>query len=130
MDITEDDFIYTLTGLTDNIWSVGTGQIRCLNPAGINVMKDREGRLSDSVNFADEGNLKNDAGYPAYQFHQAVCGRRRFVYALDSTFGHIFIYDEQGQSIAVSAADTGQETKWVPLSGRSPRRRITVGYTS
>ncbi len=108
MDITEDDFIYTLTGLTDNIWSVGTGQIRCLNPAGINVMKDREGRLSDSVNFADEGNLKNDAGhYRLTNFTKLCVDEDGFVYALDSTFGHIFIYDEQGQSIAVFGGGHG-----------------------
>lgn len=102
MDMDENDFIYTLTGLTDSIWDVGTGQIRRLNPAGINIYKDSEGNGSDTINFADESDYRNEMGHPIMTSFKKLCvDDDGFIYAIDSTYGHIFVYDNKCNSFAV-----------------------------
>ena len=109
MDIDDSDFIYTLTGLTDSIWDVGTGQIRRLNPAGNNILKDKNGENSDSLNFADESKLLNDSGHPVLTSFSKLCvDSDGFVYAVDTTYGHIFIYDNMCNSFAVFGGGFGE----------------------
>ncbi len=108
MDIDKSGFIYTLTGLTDSIWSVGTGQIRRLNPAGINIFKDSEGTSSDTLNFADESNYKNEMGHPIMTSFKKLCvDDDGFVYAVDTTYGHVFVYDNKCNSFAVFGGGFG-----------------------
>lgn len=108
MDIDDNDFIYTLTGLTDSIWDVGTGQIRRLNPAGNNILKDKNGLSSDTLNFADESDLLNDSGHPVLTSFSKLCvDSDGFVYAVDTTYGHIFIYDNMCNSFAVFGGGFG-----------------------
>lgn len=108
MDIDSNDFIYTLTGLTDSIWTVGTGQIRRLNPAGNNILKNKEGVGSDDLNFADESDFNNDSGHPVLTSFNKLCvDSDGFVYAVDTTHGHIFVYDEQCNSFAVFGGGYG-----------------------
>ncbi len=108
MDIDENDFIYTLTGLTDSIWDVGTGQIRRLNPAGINILKDNVGTGSDTLNFADESDYRNDMGHPIMTSFKKLCvDDSGFVYAVDTTYGHIFVYDNKCNSFAVFGGGFG-----------------------
>ncbi|MBQ3546905.1 MAG: YIP1 family protein [Clostridia bacterium] len=108
MDIDKSGFIYTLTGLTDSIWDVGTGQIRRLNPAGINILKDSEGDGSDTMNFADESDYRNDMGHPIMTNFKKLCvDDDGFVYAVDTTYGHIFVYDNKCNSFAVFGGGFG-----------------------
>lgn len=108
MDIDNSDFIYTLTGLTDSIWDVGTGQIRRLNPAGNNILKNKNGENSDGLNFADETSLLNDSGHPVMTSFSKLCvDSEGFVYAVDITYGHIFIYDNMCNSFAVFGGGFG-----------------------
>lgn len=108
MDIDDSDFIYTLTGLTDSIWDVGTGQIRRLNPAGNNILKDKNGISSDALNFADESDYKNDSGHPVLTSFNKLCvDSDGFVYAVDTTYGHIFVYDNMCNSFAVFGGGFG-----------------------
>jgi len=108
MDIDKSGFIYTLTGLTDSIWDVGTGQIRQLNPAGINILKDNEGQGSDGLNFADESDYRNDMGHPIMTSFKKLCvDDDGFVYAIDTTYGHIFVYDNKCNSFAVFGGGYG-----------------------
>lgn len=108
MDIDGSDFIYTLTGLTDSIWDVGTGQIRRLNPAGNNILKDKNGISSDTINFADESDYKNDSGHPYLTSFNKLCvDSDGFVYAVDTTYGHIFVYDNMCNSFAVFGGGFG-----------------------
>lgn len=108
MDIDDSDFIYTLTGLTDSIWDVGKGQIRRLNPAGMNILKNPQGVASDTLNFADESNYKNDWGHPVMTSFSKLCvDDDGFVYAADTTFGHVFIYDNKCNSFAVFGGGFG-----------------------
>lgn len=109
MDIDDSDFIYTLTGLTDSIWDVGTGQIRRLNPAGNNILKDKNGQFSDALNFADESDYRNDDGHPIMTSFNRLCvDSDGFIYAVDITHGHIFIYDNMCNSFAVFGGGFGE----------------------
>lgn len=109
MDIDDSDFIYTLTGLTDSIWDVGTGQIRRLNPAGNNILKDKNGDYSDALNFADESDHRNDSGHPILTSFNKLCvDSEGFVYAIDITRGHIFVYDDKCNSFAVFGGGYGE----------------------
>ncbi len=108
MDIDDSDFIYTLTGLTDSIWDVGTGQIRRLNPAGNNILKDKNGVNSDALNFADESELLNDSNHPVLTSFSKLCvDSEGFIYAVDTTYGHIFVYDNKCNSFAVFGGGFG-----------------------
>ena len=108
MDIDENDFIYTLTGLTDSIWDVGTGQIRRLNPAGINILKDKNGVASDTLNFADESDYRDDTDHPIMTSFSKLCvDDDGFVYAVENTYGHIFVYDNMCNSFAVFGGGFG-----------------------
>ena len=112
MDIDDSDFIYTLTGLTDSIWDAGTGQIRRLNPAGNNILKDKNGISSDTLNFADESDYKNDSGHPVLTSFNKLCvDSDGFVYAVDTTYGHVFIYDNMCNSFAVFGGGFGAGTQ-------------------
>jgi hypothetical protein len=84
MDIDDSNFIYTLTGLTDSIWDVGTGQIRRLNPAGNNILKDKNGNNSDTLNFADESDYRDDSDHPIMTSFNKLCvDSDGFIYAVD-----------------------------------------------
>lgn len=108
MDIDDSNFIYTLTGLTDSIWDVGTGQIRRLNPAGNNILKDKNGDNSDTLNFADESDYKDDSDHPIMtNFNKLCVDSDGFVYAVDINYGHVFIYDNLCNSFAVFGGGFG-----------------------
>lgn len=107
MAIDNDDFIYSLTGLTE-ITDVGSGQIRRLNPAGKNIYKGNGGTSSDELNFADEGYFLDDAGRQKLTSFTKLCtDENGFIYALDATFGHVFIYDRMCNCMAVFGGGSG-----------------------
>ncbi len=102
MDIDQSDFIYTLTGKTENIYSSGTGHIRRLNPAGSNIYKNSSGKGSESLDFTDAGDFKTEVLMPYLTDFKKLCvDKNDFVYAVDAQFGHIFIYDSQCNNIGV-----------------------------
>ena len=82
MAIDERGFVYTATGNTGE--DDQKGQIKKLNPAGMNILD------SDSVNFAD-------VGYGIYKNKQDISGididEEGYIYVSDSTYGRIFVYD-------------------------------------
>ena len=109
MDIDENDFIYTLTGLTDSIWDAGTGQIRRLNPGGNNILKNPQGVASDTLDFSDESDFKNDNGHPVLTNFKKLCvDNDGFVYTIDATHGHVFVYDNKCNSVAVFGGGYGE----------------------
>ncbi len=108
MDIDDSNFIYTLTGLTDSIWDVGTGQIRRLNPAGNNILRDKNGINSDTLNFADESDYRDDSDHPIMTSFNKLCvDSDGFIYAVDITYGHVFVYDNLCNSFAVFGGGFG-----------------------
>lgn len=90
----ENGLLYTTTGSL-SVSGIQSGQIRCLGPTGINVMKYRSGRdvvNSDSYNFADDGQAKLPVGYRTQDF-VSIDIQNGYIYALDQTYGRIFVYN-------------------------------------
>lgn len=81
----KDGYIYTITGRTSN--STQSGQIKRLNAAGSNILVNSE------INFADEGLLTLLKSPVAQDLLSLAVDDEGFVYALDSSFGKIFVYD-------------------------------------
>lgn len=91
LHVDKKDFIYTTTGNTaKSKYEEQTGQIRKLSPGGSNVIE------SDGVNFADQG---------YYKYSQDILGiavdEDGFIYALDSAYGHIFVYASDANLLGV-----------------------------
>lgn len=89
--IDSKDFVYTATGNTSEEDSnKQVGQIRKLSPGGKDVLK------SDSLNYGDEN---------IGRFEQDILGVSvsddGFIYALDSAYGHIFVYDQNSSLLGV-----------------------------
>lgn len=86
--IDSNDFVYTSTGFTDvNDMS---GQIKKLSPGdGSNILD------SESVNFVDEGtNWTYNVGVMLRQDLGSIAvDKNGFIYALDTAYGKVFIYD-------------------------------------
>lgn len=86
--VDKDNFVYTATGYTD---ANQKGQIKKLNPGGgSNVLN------SDSVNFTDtDVNTSFNLGK---SFNQDILSvdvdENGLIYALDSGYGRVFIYDQ------------------------------------
>ena len=93
----KNDFIFTVTGLTG---SSQKGQIRKLSPGGKNVLN------SDNLNFADNYTKK---------YKQDLLGiavdNNGYIYALDSAYGHIFVYDQNKNLLGVFGCGTREGTQ-------------------
>ena len=100
--ITDDDFVYTATD------DPNSGQIKKLNPgAGNNILG------SDGVRFIDDGvNRTFNLGEP---LTQRIIGlevdSEEFMYALDSAYGRIFVYDAECRMITAFGGGMGNGTQ-------------------
>ena len=108
----EDGLLYTTTG---SLSSNGTqkGQIRCLGPGGTNVMKSRIGRDavdSDSFNFADEGVASLAVGQRVQNF-VSLDIENGYIYALDQTYGRVFVYSTDCELLTVMGGGVKQGTQ-------------------
>ncbi len=103
--ISESGFIYTSNGYTDDYSR--KGQIRKLSPgSGGNILD------SDSVNFVDHtiSNVKNK-NFNRQDLRDIEVDSNGFIYALDSTHGKIFIYDDECRNISVFGGGYGEGTQ-------------------
>ncbi len=96
--VDKNDFIYTTTGNTaKDKRTAQTGQIRKLNPGGIDVLN------SDDINFGDP---------PTGDYSQDILSvdidDDGYIYALDSSYGHIFVYDQYNNTMGVFGCGTRQ----------------------
>lgn len=97
-----DGLMYTTTGSTTN-YATQYGQIRALGPSGINVLKYKVGRRStsaDTYNFADEGVAKLSVGGRTQNF-VSIAVKDGFIYALDQTYGKVYIYNTNCELLTV-----------------------------
>lgn len=98
--VDSNDFIYTVTGRsgTENIQH---GQICILNPGGKDILD------ASDVNFADYaiGSLRRD---PQIQDLSSIAvDNSGFFYALDTTYGRVFCYDEECSLLSVFGGSFG-----------------------
>ena len=102
MCIDETGLLYTTTGAVSSQGSQ-TGQIRCLGPSGVNVLKSRTGRSSASAedyNFADEGLASLAVGKRTQNFI-SIDISNGYIYALDQTYGKVFVYTDNCELLTV-----------------------------
>lgn len=89
-----EDFAYTCTGITADESSVG--QIRMLSPGGTNILDKNFGSSvvdSGSFNFAEfDVAVRRDEDV-RQNFTGIAVDDLGFIYALDSTYGLIYVYD-------------------------------------
>ena len=98
VDITVDkeDFIYTSNGYTNNNTDSRKVMIRRLSPGtGENILK-----LDDSQIFGDVKLLSTDDMHKQ-DFCDIEVDDQGYMYALDSRYGKIFIYDSLGRVVSV-----------------------------
>lgn len=110
MVLDDNNFLYTITGRTD-AWSVTNGQIRRMNPSGKNVLKTYTGENASSFDFGDISNLRIDKTSQKVETNfVGICiDEMGFIYALDSNFGHIFIYDSKANPLCIFGGNTGKQ---------------------
>ena len=93
--IDNNDFVYTCTGITSS--SNTSGQIRMLSPGGTNILYRRRynGVRTGSGSFTfGETDYAKRLNAKIYQdFESIQVDGRGFIYALDITYGLIYIYD-------------------------------------
>ena len=111
MAVDESNFLYTITGQT-SAWSVNAGQIRRMNSKGKNILKTYTGKSASSFDFGDESEVRIDKSsqYKETNFEKLCIDDMGFVYALDSTFGHIFIYDSESNPLGIFGGGTGKQS--------------------
>ena len=100
--IDSDDFVYTCNGYTEKYSR--SGQIRKLSPgSGSNIYG------SDDRNFVDEKTNESYAdGAMAKQNLMSVkVDKNGFVYALESAYGRVFMYDKNGRVMTAFGGGMG-----------------------
>ncbi len=95
VSLDSDGFITACTGKTED-WNNSSGQIRKLSPTGVNILKKKnlDGSTSsaDSYNFL-ENTVVTKFGSARMQSFVSIECDGNFIYALDRTYGVIYIYD-------------------------------------
>lgn len=106
VDITidKDGFVYTCNGYTDNSTASRNAQIRRLSPgAGTNI-------LNSEVNFTDTEIMWID-NFSKQDICDIEVDSNGFIYALESQFDKLFIYDEQCRVLNVFGGGMGAATQ-------------------
>lgn len=96
LDVGKDNFIYTATGRTT---ANATGQIKVLNPAGMDVSgaSDLDFQDPEYVHYAND--WKN-------QDLSQLAADEDFIYVLDSGNGKVYLYDVAGNLLGVFGGGT------------------------
>lgn len=104
----EADMLYTVSSNGDS----NVGQIRKLSPTGNNVLTYSGGISSqnaDNINFGEEEMYEDIQGNTVAQnFCSIAVDSDGYIYALDSAYGRIYVYDGECNSITVFGGGLGQ----------------------
>lgn len=109
--IDDEDFIYTATGATD-VYKANTGQLKKLSPGGVNVLKDKTSTVvssSDSLQFSDafKSVRASSSENRVTSLASMTLDENGFMYTADTTYGRVYIYDQNCNPIAVFGGGTG-----------------------
>ncbi len=88
LEIGEKDFVYTITGNTGS--NLTRGQLRILNPAGVNILN------KSNYNFSDGRAVTAGVNRWINQDLSGIAVGEDYIYVLDSGHGKIFVYDTAG----------------------------------
>ena len=93
----KDGYMLVCTGTTDGVTN-GKGQIRKISPGGTDILytdtKNGKSSLSTTVNFVENTVVKRKITPCPQNFISLAVDESGFIYALDSTLGVIYVYDE------------------------------------
>ncbi len=103
LTVDSDGYIYTTTGRTGT--TTQTGQIKRLNAAGTNILVNGE------VNFADEGLLTLLNQPQAQDLLSLDVDADGFIYAVDSVFGRVFVYDVESNLLTAFGGGLSEGTQ-------------------
>lgn len=107
-------YVYTCTGLSDYN-QLGKGQIRKISPGGSNILyhRDFDGTASSSSNHNFlEAEIVKRLGYARGQNLVALdVSEKGNIYALDATYGKIYVYDQDCNILTVCGSGTGVGTQ-------------------
>ncbi len=95
MELGADGYIYTCTGATSTT-SEARGSIKRLNPTGTNILSDKTDTTvttSESVLFTTNESVKNGIRDLSHDVSSLTIDENNFIYALDVTYGRIYLYD-------------------------------------
>lgn len=98
------DFVYTATGRSGNE-KIQKGQITMLNPGGKDVLNASE------FNFADIAVGTSYASAEIQDMSGLSVDKDGFIYALDTTYGRVFWYDEDCSLLSVFGGSLGSGTQ-------------------
>ena len=103
----KEGFIYTTTGKTETEENV-SGQIKKLSPAGNSILG------GDSYNYADEGyaDIKgNNIETRVQDLLSLDVDDNGYIFALDSTYGRIFVYSPESRLMTAFGGGIGKGTR-------------------
>ncbi len=95
MELGHDGYIYTCTGATSTA-SDARGSIKRLNPTGKNILSDKTTETvstSESVYFTTNEFVKTGIRNLTHDVSSITIGEDNFIYALDVTYGRVYLYD-------------------------------------
>ncbi len=92
-------FVYTVSGTNSN---GNTGQIRMLSPGGSNILVN-----CDSTNFGETDIVTRLNETVRQNFCSVAVDEDGFIYALDSAYGFIYVYDNRSNLIAAFGGGRG-----------------------
>lgn len=97
--VDDNDFVYTCTGKNSD---GNMGQIKMLSPGGSNILSG-----STTKNFGESDNVKRQAQVINQNFINVEADGNGFIYALDSSFGLIYVYDTNANMITAFGGGIG-----------------------
>ena len=95
----EKGFVYTVSGTNSN---GDMGQIRMLSPGGSNILLN-----CDTTNFGEEDFVVRLNERVRQNFCSVAVDEDGFIYALDSSYGFIYVYDNRSNLIAAFGGGRG-----------------------
>ena len=98
--IDKNNFVYTTTGMNAE---GSTGQIKMLSPGGSNILSG-----ADSFNFGENDLVKRLKNTVTQNFIAVTSDQLGFIYALDATYGLIYIYDTESNLLCAFGGGRGQ----------------------
>lgn len=93
-----EGYMVTCTGKTEELEN-GVGQIRKLSPSGADILykRDSTGKSSSSatLNFVEDNVIKRNGQTLIQDIVSVDTDENNFIYALDQTYGLIYVYDSE-----------------------------------
>lgn len=111
--IDNEGFIYTCTG-SGNYTELGKGQIRKISPGGSNILsirkQDGTASASSNYNFFEEELTQRLGRYRGQQIAAVDVSDSNYMFALDATYGKVYMYDQDCNLITVVGGGVGTDS--------------------